>query len=429
MQYTVKNLDKSQVELTITVSPADYKHALEHAAESISMRAAIKGFRPGKAPYAVVKEQMGEIKIMEEALEHIVQENFFEAVQKEKLETIGMPKISIEKMAPGNDLVFKAAAALLPKVNLPDLSSIKAERKEQKVEEKQLNDVLENLQKMQRVENPKDGAAAKEDKMVIDLEMFIDKVPMDGGQAKDHQVYLSEDHYIKGLNEQLIGLKKGDTKEFMLPFPEDHYQKQFAGKNVDFKITVKDVFSLSYPELGNDFAKKLGQENMEKLKEILQKNLLEESDKKEDQRVEIEILEKIIEGSVFGELPEILINSEKTKMFHELKHNLEQQGANIDEYLKNLKKTEEQIFADFTEQAVKRAKAALASRQLAIDNGVKVEKNEIDEEIKKILAAYGNDKQVEENLKKHEVLDTIATMIQNRKVVSFLKEKVLNASK
>lgn len=425
MSHTLKTLPKSEAELTITVAPTDYQHAMEHAAARISERAGIKGFRPGKAPYEIVKQQIGEIKIMEEALEHIVQENFFEAVQKEKLETVGMPKISIEKMAPGNDLIFKAVVALLPKIKLADLSKIKVEKKEQKIDQKQIDEVLENLRKMQRQEKIKNGPAAKEDKIVIDMNMFIDKVPMEGGQAKDHQIYLSEGHYIKGLDEQLIGLKKDDEKEFTLPFPADHYQKQFAGKNVDFKIKVKDVFELTYPEFNDEFAKKLGQESLAKLTELLQKNLLDEANRKEGQRLEIEILEKIMTGSTFEELPEILINSEKQKMFHELKHSLEQQGVGIDQYLKDLKKTEEQIFADFAEQAEKRAKAALVSRQIALENKIEVEPKEMEEEIKIIKTSYGDDKNIEENLKRREVLDTIATMIQNRKVIKWLKEKIL----
>lgn len=425
MEYIVKKLEKGQVELTVTVTPVDYKHAMEHTAEAISERAAIKGFRPGKAPYNIVKEQVGEGKIMEESLEHIVQENYFEALEKEKLNTVGEPKITIEKMAPGNDLIFKAVVALFPKVTLADLSKISVQRKTPNVEKKQVDEVLENLQKMQRIEKIKSGAAKKEDKVVIDLEMFIDKVPMEGGQAKDHQVYLSEDHYIKGLNEQLVGLKKDDTKEFSLKFPEDHYQKLFAGKDVDFKVKVKEVMELAYPELNDDLAKKLGQESMMKLTKLLQNNLLQEAEKKEDQRVEIEILEKIMAETKFEDVPEILIESEKHKMFHELKHSLDRQGVSIEDYMKDLKKTEEQIFHDFSEQADKRAKAALISYQVATDNGIKVEKNEIDEEMALVKSTYKDDDKIEENLKRREVVEAIINMIQNRKVMKFLKEKIL----
>ncbi|MBU0546327.1 trigger factor, partial [Patescibacteria group bacterium] len=426
MQYTAKKLEKSQMELIITVTPAEYKHAMEHAAEHMSERAAIKGFRPGKAPYAIVKEQLGEIKIMEEALEHIVQENFFQAVQKEKIETVGAPQISIEKMAPGNDLIFKAVVALLPKVTLPDINSIKVEQKTTEVSQKQVDEVVENLKKMQRKEKTKTGSAQKEDKMVIDMDMFVDKVPMEGGQAKDYQVYLSEDHYIPGFGEQLVGLKKDEEKEFSLKFPKEHFQKQFAGKDVDIKVRVKDVLELTYPEADDTFAKALGQDSLAKLQDLLKHNLLHEAEQKEEQRIEVAILEQLIEKSQFEDIPEILIKSEKNKIFFELKHSLEKHGVTIEQYLKDLKKTEEEIFKDFTEQAIQRAKSALLSRQIAMENDIKVEKKELDDEIAGIRTSYGDDKNVEENLKRPDVIDTIATTIQNRKVLKFLKEKILD---
>ena len=125
MSYTVKKIEKSQVEMTITVSPKDYEKHLEKAAQRISARTKIKGFRPGKASFEVVKKEVGAMNILNEALEQIVQESFYQAIKEEKLESIGMPKIEVEKMAPDNDIVYKATVALLPKVTLPDLSKIK----------------------------------------------------------------------------------------------------------------------------------------------------------------------------------------------------------------------------------------------------------------------------------------------------------------
>lgn len=425
MSYTKKDLEKSQIELTITVKPEDYQKNMEFSAVKLSERAGIKGFRPGKAPYNIVKEQLGEIKILEEALESIVEKSYFEAVQKEKLAVLGMPKISVEKIAPGNDLVYKAVVALMPKITLPDLEKIKVKKEEVKITPEKTNEVLVNLTKMQPEEKPKTGSAEKQDKVIIDMEMFLDKIPLEGGQAKDHQVYLSEEHYIPGLKEELLGLKKDDTKEFKLKFPKEHYQKNFAGKEVDFKIKVKEVLEVKYPAIDDAFAKKLGQENLDKLKELLNENLKKEAEKKEDQKIEISILEQLIENSKFEEIPDVLVDSEKQKMFHELKHDLEHQGISIEQYLKDIKKSEADIQKDFSEQAEKRAKAALISREVAKENNIKVEKNELDEEVKLIKNAYGEDKQVEENLKRPEVLDTIAMTIQNRKVMTFLKEKVL----
>lgn len=425
MSYSVKKQAKSELEFVFTIKPDEYKKDVEAAAVRMSERAAIKGFRPGKAPYNIVKEQVGEINIMQEALEKIIQKHYFEAVKAEKAEVIGMPKIKVDKLAPGNDLVFTATAALLPKVKLPDLKTISVKSEPKKVGEADVAEALGHLQKMQPIEEPKTGAATKEDKVTIDMEMFIEKIPVEGGQAKNHQVYLSEAHYIPGLAEQLVGLKKDETKEFTLPFPKEHYQKHLAGKKVDFKIKVNEVFTLKYSDLDDEFAKKLGQENMEKLKTLLLANISREAEHKEEQRVEAAILEALIEKSTIEELPTVLVDSEKQKMFYELKHDLDRRGVSIEQYLIDIKKSQDQIFKDFEEGATKRAKAALISRQVAVENKIEIGKGDLEKEIKLIQEAYPGDKNVEENLKKPEVLDTVAATIQNKKVVQFLREKIL----
>ncbi len=425
MSHILKQLPKSQVELVITVTPADYKKDMESAAARLSERAAIHGFRPGKAPYEIVKQNLGEIKILEEALQAIVEKNFFEAVKTEKLDTIGMPEITIEKMAPGNDFVFKAVAALLPSVKVADLSKIDAKKKEVVVGDKEINDVLDNLRKMQAKEVVKEGVATKEDKIEVAMNMSINKVPVEGGQAPKHQVYLSEPHYIPGFAEQLVGLKKDEVKEFSLKFPDEHYQKHLAGKNIDFHIKVNDVYSIEYPEINDELAIKLGQKSVEDLKEILMTNLKQEAQNKEDQRIEAELLEKVILASEFSEVPDVLITSEKQKMFYELKNSLQEQGIEFEKYLKDLKKTEEEIGNDFSDRALVRVKAALISRQIAKENDIKVEKEELDKEIAIIKVTYKDDPKVEEALKRHEVLDTLAATIQNKKVIAWLKEKIL----
>jgi trigger factor len=426
MKYDKKELGKSKIELVITVEVPDYKKNMEQAAVRLSERAAIHGFRPGKAPYEMVKEQLGEIRILEEAMQSIVEHAFYQIVKGEKLETIGMPQISLQKFAPGNDLVFKAEIALLPKVTLASLDAIKVEKKDVAVSKEQEAEVLENLRKMQRKEVLKTGESTKEDKLVVDLNMFIDKVAVEGGFAKNHQVYLSEPHYIPGLAEKLVGLKKDDEKEFTLKFPKEHYQKHLAGKEVDFKIKVNEVFQLEYPELDDEFAKTLGQQSLQKLTELLTANVLKEEERKEEQRVEIAILDQLIEKSTFEEIPDVLVDAEKNKMFYELKNSLDEQGIAIEQYLKDLKKTQDEILKDFTEQATKRAKAALVSRSLAKENDIKVEPKELDAEVTLIKTSYPDNETIQENLKRPEVIDTIAVTIQNKKVLAWLKEKVVS---
>jgi len=130
MQCQTKQLEKSQTELTITVAPEEYQKYLERAAVDISQHVEIKGFRPGHAPYEQVKSAAGEMKIYEHALEYIVRRFYTDAVAEQKLDPIGMPKIWLTKLAPGNDIVFTATVAILPNVKLADVASIKVEPKD-----------------------------------------------------------------------------------------------------------------------------------------------------------------------------------------------------------------------------------------------------------------------------------------------------------
>ncbi|MBI5254163.1 trigger factor [Candidatus Falkowbacteria bacterium] len=431
--YTLKKLDKSQTELTITVSPADCQKHLEKAAVRISERASIKGFRPGKAPYETVKKEVGEMNILNEALETIIQEAFFNAVVSEKLDTVGMPKIDIEKLAPGNDVVFRATVALLPAVKLANIKKISVKKEIKPITEKDVEETLNALRGMHAKDVLKTGIAEKTDKLVIDMDMYLDKVPVEGGQAHDYHVYLSEQHYIPGFNEQLVGLKKDEAKEFSLDFPPTHYQKHLAGKKVDFKVKIKDIFERQLPELDDELAKKLGQEGLAKLKELINSNITAEHEQKAEQKAEIEILDKLIDGSTFGGstalitgIPDVLIDAEKQKMFYELKHNLEHQGITIEQYLEQIKKKQDEVMEGFGAQAEKRAKAALVSRQVAKEQNIVVSDEEIGKEIKVMEDIYKDNKDYLERLKRPEVRDTIAMSLQNKKVMEWLKSAIMS---
>jgi len=425
MTHTTKKLENSEVELVITVKPADYDKHLKKAAEKISERTAVKGFRKGKVPYEIIKKEVGEMAILQESLETVVKETFYNAVTEEKLETIGMPKIDMEKLAPGNDIVYKAVVGLMPKVKLADISKIKIEKKVKPIDEKKLEETLDAIRGMNATEAIKSGPATGTDKLVIDMDMFLDNVPVDGGQSKDYQIYLSEDHYVPGFNKEIEGLKKGDEKEFTLDFPEAHYQKMLAGKNVKFKVKVKEVFERKLPELTDDLAKKLGQESVEKLREVIKQNLEKEAAQKAEQSTEVEMLEKLIEKTEFEAIPTVIIDSERQKMFYELKNDLERHSIPIDQYLADIKKTEEELFNDFKVQAEKRAKASLISREVAIEQNIKITDEELDKEIENMKEVYKQEKETLEKLKQPEIRDSIATAMQNKKVMAWLKKQII----
>ncbi len=422
MAYTIKSLPKSLKEVRVEVPAADLAPFMEKAAADLSQRAKIEGFRPGKASYDVVKSRFGEMAILEEALPAIVQKYFVEAVQKEKIETVGEPRVNVEKAAPGNDVIFTVAVAMLPHITkLADYRKISIKPKEAKIEESEVEKVVKELRRMQSSEHDVEREVSPGDKVTVDMDMTLDKVAIEGGAAKNHGIYLDEPYYVPGLNEQLYGMKKGEKKTFALKFPREHFNKMLAGRDVDFSVELKNVQEIQHPEATDEFAKSLGQESLEKLRGLLRKNLEDEAASKEKQRQEIAILEELVKDSKFDEIPEVLVNAEIQKMLHELEHSIERQNVSFDDYLKQIKKTKDQLLLDFAPDAIKRVKSTLIIRDIAKKENLDVTDAEMLDEQMKMLNVYKDDPTTQEQIRSEDGESYIRMILRNRKVLEFLR--------
>ncbi len=425
MQTTVKNLPQSQKELTVELTAEEMAPHIKWAAEELSKASAIEGFRPGKAPYDVVQKKFGDMKILEVAADKVVKQTFFQALKEKELETVGPPKINIQKMAPNNAFAYTAIVSILPAIKLANWKKMKLERQPKAVTDAAADKIITDLRKMQAKEVIVERAAGKTDKLVVDMDIFLDKVPVEGGQSKNYSIYLDEDFYLPGLAEKLIGAKQGDVLEFQHDFPESFYNKVLAGKKGDFKVNVKAVYERTLAELNDELAKSLGQQTVADLKKVVKQNLETEAAQKEEQRVEIEMLQTLVKDTEFGEVPEVLIDEEKQKMFEELKQSLEQQGMSFENYLKNVKKTEEEIAAGFAKGAEERAKTALALRQIAKEEKILVSPDDLKKELERVKEMYKDNEKIDERLADPEIQNFIASSLLNRQVLHLLKDVIL----
>ena len=179
---------------------------------------------------------------------------------------------------------------------------------------------------------------------------------------------------------------------------------------------------MELPELNDEFAKSLGEfKSLEELKNRITNDLEARTKTKENQRVEEEIIDKIIEQSQFEDIPDLLINNETQKMIEELEHNLGHQGLKFDDYLNHLKKKREDLLLDFMPQAIKRVKSALALREITKKENIAVNDQEIEEEIKQTLQVYGNDPEVEKQLRTTDYKNYLQNILTGRKTLDHLK--------
>lgn len=419
----VTRLPKSLVELKFVVAPEEAQPYLDQAAQDLQTGKPIPGFRPGKAPYEDVKRTFGEMRIWETALERIVRARYVSTILAQQIDTIGSPAINVEQLVPGQDIKFTVTAPVMPTVmSLIAYDQPLVTKKAKDVGEKELDAALEDLRKMRRQEVIVNRAITKDDMAVIDLELKKDNVPLEGGASVNYKVYLNEPHYIPGFAEQIVGLKKDDVKKFTLPFPAEHYQKHLAGKDVEFNVTVHDVYELALPKLDDEFASGLGLDSMEKLRALLKENMTKEMTQKADEAAEIELLEKLVDGSKFSEVPELLVNEEVRRMFTELEHNAEHQGMNMKDYLAQLKKSADEIKMEMVPQAIKRVQTAVLVKEIAKKEGVEIADEEVNAEIDRILETV-QDKETRERVSSADYRDYVAAQMKNRKTLELIKQK------
>ena len=433
MQVTKKALPKAQMEFTVEMTVDELKPYLQSATEEIAMHRKIEGFRPGKAPYEIVVREVGEMFVYQTAASFATDGVMPKILLEEKIEIVDQPKIEVQKLAPNNPFIFKATADLVPEIKLCEYDKVKVKpMREIRIEDKEIDRVMTDLQKMRAKEALADKAAEKGDEVELDFDTFVDNVAIEHGNAKKHTLTIGEGRMIPGFEEQLIGLKATEEKEFELAFPKEYHEKSLAGKKATFKVKVTAVFKIELPKLDDEFATGLGFKEFGDLKKHIEANIRHEKEHKEEQRVELELINELIEKSTFGELPEVLINEETHKMFHELEDNVSREGLKFEDYLNHLKKTESDLRLDFVPDAIKRVKTGLLIRHVAKIENITADDKEIEAEIERSLASYKfhpayADKlpELEKNMRSANARPYFANMIANRKTLELLKEKVL----
>ncbi|EKD33558.1 MAG: Trigger factor [uncultured bacterium] len=421
----IEMLPKNSVKLTITVPQSEIAPFLESSATRLSEQTTIDGFRAGKAPYEMIKNKFGEMKILENAIEDIVRSSLFSSLEKEKLETIGSPAVDVEKLAPGNDLVYTAMFSLIPKIEkLANYKEFSIKPKTVVVSDEEVEAALKTISQMQTKETREDKSReiTKADKAIISMNIKKEGIPIEGGQSPNHAVYLSENFYIPGFVDALIGMKEGENKTFPITFPKDFYKKDLCGADVLCEVEIKEVYSLLPPELDDSFAASLGQKDMSSLRAIIKENLLKEHTEESAMETEREIVEKLANESRINEIPELLLNEELNKMINELKQRVHSQGLEWEAYVSSIKKSVAEIKLDLSSQAAVRIKAALALAEVAKQENITVTEDELDNEIDQILNRYPKDAEEKKYISSIEYRDMVRHGLTHRKTIQRLKE-------
>ena len=361
---------------------------------------------------------------MEEAVKISLNKNIYKIIDeniKDK-EVVGQPEVEITKLAPGNQAEYKIKVFVLPEVKLGKYKDLGLKENKVVVEEKEIEKIINDLLEMRAKEVISDKAIEKGDKVIASVNLFIDKVPIEDGQNPEVTILTGKNYFVDGFDKNIIGLKKGDKKEFNLVYPEKHYNKNLAGKLVDFKVEIKEVYQRQLPELNDDLAKIFQFKNVSDLKENIKKTIEIQKKREEDQKTEINLLEKIVNDSKFSDIPENLIKNEANLMMHEMEHGLVSQGGNFADYLKSINKTQDQLMLEILPNATKRVKSALILKEIAKEEKITVSESEMNKEIEVLKKKYEKNLEAIKNIDSSHYKAYLENSLINQKTIDFLKK-------
>ena len=436
MNVAVSPVHKSQIEFSVTVPFEEFEAHAKRAATLISEERDFEGFRKGKAPYEIVKKEIGEQAIYERAAELAVRRTYPDALQTalarareepgKNRTPIGHPEITITKLAPKNELLYKATVSLLPEVGLPDYAKIatrtrKKEKKDVVVTDSEISRAIDWLRESRTKEIAVMRPAREGDAVDIDFEIRSSNNVIDGGNSHNHPLVIGQKKFIPGFEDHLIGMATGTEKKFTLVVPESWHDGNLRGKTLDVSASMKHVRERAVPDFTDEFARGLGTfKTKEELTENVRQGLTQERREKERERIRMQIIKDIAISATI-DIPDLLIEAELDKMFTELKSGIEQMGMKWDEYLANIKKTVAELRTDWRTEADTRARVALTLREIAARESIEPPEEDVAARANEFLTRYKTIREAEKEIDPDALREYTRGVLRNEKVFEFLE--------
>jgi trigger factor len=326
MEATTAQANELERRIDLSIAIADVEKEMEPRLKRMGRNMKVPGFRPGKVPFAMVKQQYGD-QARHEVLSEQLDRAFGTAVTEQKLLVAGYPRLEPKATESTTHIEFTAVFEVYPEFVPGDLSAAEIERPLLEVGAAEIEKTLDILRKQRvRYDNAERGAE-KEDRVVIDFTGKKDGVAFAGGSATDYPFVLGQGMMLPDFEKAVEGSKAGETKTFDLTFPEDYHAKDLAGQTVQFEITVKQVQAPRLPEVDADFAKQMGvaDGDVEKMRAEVEANLKREVKRRIEARLKDQVMEALLKANPIA-IPNALVDMEIQRLMQAARQDMEQRG-------------------------------------------------------------------------------------------------------
>ena len=390
MKIDNKKLENAIVELTVAFDVDEWKETQKKALNKLAKKVKIDGFRPGKAPVAMVKARVSKGSILEEATDMILQANFVKILNDAKVEPLAQPALNINKVSE-EELEVRILVPVKPEVELGEYKGLEVKKTRVTVTKKEIEEQLTNYQsQFAELSVKEDGNVADGDTAVIDFEGFIDGVAFEGGKGENYPLEIGSGLFVPGFEEQLVGMGVDKEEEIKITFPKDYGAVDLAGKEAVFKVTVHEIKEKHLPEIDDELAKDVnidGVETLDQLKDHIKANIKTRKENENEQKFMDDIYDALIANSKV-ETSEALLKEEQEMLLKEIEQNLQRQGLNFEVYEQFTGKNKDAIKEDVKPQAEKRVKINAILAAIIEEEKLVVSDEELETELQTIADYY-----------------------------------------
>jgi trigger factor len=428
MQVTETLSDGLKREFKVVVTKDDLETRRDSRLVELKDRVQLRGFRPGKVPVGHLKKVYGR-SVMAETIEAVVREANAKIVTENGYKLAMEPKVNlpedqveIDNVVSGKaDLAYTVALEVLPPIPLADFKTITLEKPVADVSDQEISDTLQRLAEQGRPYNAKGEGAAVEtnDKVTISFTGTLDGTPFEGGSGEDVGVNVGSKTFIPGFEEQLIGMKAGETRAVTVRFPTNYLSEQLAGKEAVFQVTAKSIEAPGEVVVDENLAKTVGMESLEKLREMVKERLSRDHAAMSRAKLKRQLLDKLDELHKFT-VPTSMVEDEFNAVWSQVKGDLDSQNRTFaDEGT-----TEEKAREDYQKIADRRVRLGLVLAELGDKNNIKVSDEELTRAVvERARQMPGQEQQVWDYYRKNpQAMASLRAPIFEEKVVDFICE-------
>ena len=389
MERKVTKLEHCHTEVVVNVDKDLWKKAQDKAFAKLAANVTVPGFRKGKAPLNMVKSRVDQMKVFNEAINNVLDPVYQEVLTEEKIQPVARPAFDITKLSE-DELEVKVTLVTAPEVELGNYKDRKIGKKAAEVNDKDVEDSINELRKQNATIQPKDGQAENGDIVVIDFEGSVDGVPFEGGKAENHELELGSHSFIEGFEDQLVGSSAGIEVDVKVTFPKNYGPDEIAGKDAVFHVKVNEVKQKVLPELNDEFIKDLNIKDVTNIEE-LRNNRKDALQKQKEASLKREYLDQLIEeirkDSKF-DIADELLKEEIEGRKRDLENRLKQSGIDLEQYKAITRTTDEALNEQLKGEAQKALESFLVMDNVRSKENITLSDEEFDFELAKMADQY-----------------------------------------